>query len=674
MAISFWAMAVRSITSTVNSDFLAKVTSSQKGSAALAVTSDDFPDSVTAISDGLRIGARRLADSIARVNSSIAVLNITREDLTNLGKITTKVVEIAKRAERASTSSEQRRALDTEFQKLGRQFTKIVDDSSAEDLDVLTKNGLSEALKISGLDEESAGAVADFYKKFKTIEGKSNFADENIKGRRPIRIPTEEEVTIQSGSGGFNPPTLITSGLTDAIVSGSGDFDEDGDLDVITPSATANLLYYFESNGDGTFATAVSLGGYSTPVAVDSGDFNNDGDLDIVVGHYTSNYASVSLGNGDGSFAAAISLPFGTTSAGRSVLADFDEDGNLDIATTSQAFGAARIYLGNGDGTFDGSNAAIYGDPSNQTIGIAAGDFDLDGHIDLAMSDAQTTSIKILTGDGTGNFVHTASPVFTSVGTLPTSYTVETADLNADSKLDLVVSAHNSNAISLLFGNGDGSFQSAVTYSTGGSNIDAKLGDYDNDGDVDIFVARDSATSTLIFNNNGLGTFSSGGTIPFGSSDYAYLRIEDYNGDGALDVLGTGQGGELSIALNDPIIETTSTVAAGRTRENLALFSGGRTVSNRAAARAVRVDAEALADQIKKNIKAVDTALEQIDDTAGLIRATGLGLLEVGNTLRSPASAESLAGQVRRQIRAQDRRFTSFLDPVVAATLLAEDS
>lgn len=142
-------------------------------------------------------------------------------------------------------------------------------------------------------------------------------------------------------------------------------------------------------------------------------------------------------------------------------LSDFNGDGIQDIATGSGYTNEISILLGNGDGTFQDPKqylAASQGTTSSgfpgSTVAIAAADFNADGKPDLVVVNGGVNTVSILLGNGDGTFqAHVDYPT----GTTPSSVTV--GDFNGDGKLDLAVTNQDDNTVSILLGNGDGTFK-----------------------------------------------------------------------------------------------------------------------------------------------------------------------------------------------------------------------
>ena len=247
------------------------------------------------------------------------------------------------------------------------------------------------------------------------------------------------------------------------------------------------------------------------------------------------------LGNGDGTFQSttlAVGPGGGTTATG-----DFNHDGKLDLAFVSQGSTVVEILLGNGDGTFQTplTVAAAPGAPNYEGLsGIAVGDFNGDGQLDLAVGVSifgETLvhppppvglGVSILLGNGDGTFQLTA----TGLNSPNVVTAVITADFNHDGKLDLLAGQW------VLLGNGDGTFQSPAVVGAAGAPP-FLTGDFNADGNLDIAWSSDNPDfgGVAVSVGNGDGTFKP--TLSFGAGQ-GFVGAPaggDFNGDGKLDLL-----------------------------------------------------------------------------------------------------------------------------------------
>src|SRR5579862_1485492 len=209
-----------------------------------------------------------------------------------------------------------------------------------------------------------------------------------------------------------------------------GDFDHDGNLDlaIVCASINTNNVIILLGNGDGTFRAGPQKPAVPAGASViSSGDFNNDGDIDLIAVSYQNpcKCISVLFGNGNGTFQHAINTdpPFEVESIG---LSDFNGDGNLDVVAAGDF--TINVLLGNGDGTFPyGASYPSLESPAS----IAVADFNVNGKLDLAVASASAVSILMGNGDGT----------FQTAVNYATNYalSVTTAVLTRRHNLDLVV-------------------------------------------------------------------------------------------------------------------------------------------------------------------------------------------------------------------------------------------
>ena len=346
----------------------------------------------------------------------------------------------------------------------------------------------------------------------------------------PVSLPVDLAFRESAFPAGSGPRSVAT-----------GDFNGDGKLDLIVPDTGSGDVSVLLGNGDGTFETSESYsvghGGASQFFQVAVADLKGDGKLDLVVSDYADNYVSVFLGNGDGTFQPGVTYAVGTNPTSVAV-ADVNGDGKPDLVVSDQncsggscGTGIISILLGNGDGTFRPRVDHEVGQDPNWII---VGDFNRDGKLDLAVMDGQgnayTSAVLILLGNGDGTF---QSPVSYPLNTNAASGA--TADFNGDGKLDIAV-VDNIGLVSILLGNGDGTFQTRTDYSVGASPWGSlAIGDFNEDGHLDIAVANSGSNSVSVLLGNGDGTFQP--QIPANTGSFPQGVVAgDFNREGRLDL------------------------------------------------------------------------------------------------------------------------------------------
>ena len=191
---------------------------------------------------------------------------------------------------------------------------------------------------------------------------------------------------------------------------------------------------------------------------------------------------------------------------------------------------------------------------------IVAGDFTGDGRTDLAVANYRSNDVSILLGNGDGTF---QSPVTYAVGSAP--YALVTGDFTGDGRTDLAVANYRSNDVSILLGNGDGTFQSPVTYAVGSAPYALVTGDFTGDGRTDLAVANSGSNDVSILLGKGDGTFQNQVTYAVGSYPTA-LVTGNFTGDGRTDLaVANSVSNDVSILLGkgDGTFQNQGTDAVG---------------------------------------------------------------------------------------------------------------
>lgn len=411
----------------------------------------------------------------------------------------------------------------------------------------------------------------------------------------PFLKRSPESFTSRPGERGKARPNDSSSLFLPAIAYANGngsvttlamaDVNGDGKLDLLVGNESS--VGVMLGNGDGTFQAAQCWGlkGKATcgqgnpivqfPTSIAVADLNGDGKPDLVV---TFQYGpgpepvGVMLGNGDGTFQPLQLYNSGGVYATGIAVADMNGDGKPDLVVANLCAAnngcdngaSVSVLLGNGNGTFQAAQSFSSG--GNFASSVAVADVNGDGKPDILVTNGEGSTangelgnVGVLLGNGNGTF----QPVVTyssgtGAGLTTTSEDIVVADVSGDGKLDLVVSSQcldsscDQGAISVLLGNGDGTFQAAQTYSSGGYGANTlTLGDVNSDGILDVLVANDCAIGSGclegfqsssngilgVLVGNGNGTFQPAQTYNTGGWGGSTVVAGDLTGDGELDAV-----------------------------------------------------------------------------------------------------------------------------------------
>ena len=366
-------------------------------------------------------------------------------------------------------------------------------------------------------------------------------------------FPPSFSVLLGTPRGLFRLPRIYPTPASAQDVA-VGDFDQNGIADVVVVSSDCGGCFggwvsIFLGHGDGTFGHFFDVPNVFSPRSVSVGDFDEDGIEDLAIAGGDPWFASggeltLLTGLGDGTFSAPSPTPI---SPGVTAMAtvDLDSDGHLDRVTTHHPIFAnadgVEVSIGNGDGTF--RPPTRYSLPRGQHA-VETADLDADGDLDLVISNDAATVVSVLLNNGYGRF-----PSRTNYEVSSRTWGVAIGDLGHDGSPDLIVTSSGTvvggGSVMVLQGNGDGSFQPFREYRTGFGLGAVLAGCIDADSDLDLVVSNPYGVTVLL--GTGEGTLVTPSCRDAGE-DPAVVAPADFDDDGNLD-LAVADGTESSLSL-----------------------------------------------------------------------------------------------------------------------------
>lgn len=322
----------------------------------------------------------------------------------------------------------------------------------------------------------------------------------------------------------------------------AADFNNDGRIDFITSENNTTLRVYL-GNGNGTFTVGGTItGAFGTPAdgRVVLADMDNDGIIDVInTDALGSNQIRIFKGDGAGGFPSQMpGSPINTSFAGvRGVaVGDVNGDGALDISATYNATTEVSIFLNNGLGNLSGNEQRYTQPGGGGREESAFADMDNDGDLDWVITNGVANSVSIRLNNGAGNFaVQAVGSPYTTTITNPTN--IQLMDITGDGRIDAVVGSPNTDVNIFVNTATPTIFPAATTLVIPTTSNRPLLGDFNGDGRQDITVLQRTPGNFVVGLGNNSGTFPS---LSF-PNQVGLLNlnqtIADVDNDGDLDIL-----------------------------------------------------------------------------------------------------------------------------------------
>jgi hypothetical protein len=359
---------------------------------------------------------------------------------------------------------------------------------------------------------------------------------ERLEDRDMLTVSFAPALTLPVG---LRPESIVTADLgnghQDIVVLNQGQLPD-------RISSVSVLL----GNGDGTFQPAITTSVLAGATSLAVGDFHGDGKPDLAIVSGLNNSVEILQGNGDGTFQSnPLVIPVGTQGAffnGIELVAvgDFAHNGKLDLAVANPGDNTVSVLLGNGNGTFQNRVDLPVG---AAPVSVAAADLG-NGQIDLVVADHDSSAVSVLLGHGDGTFgpAQNIDVNFPLDGFNSAPLTVKVADFSGNGKPDILINQSVvfgfDTVLTVLPGNGDGTFQAPISHDTGGSPLEGlAVGNFSGDGKLGFAAAAPNLGGAFVVSGNGDGTFAAPALLPsFGSNPFG-VATADFQGDGLADLI-----------------------------------------------------------------------------------------------------------------------------------------
>lgn len=368
-------------------------------------------------------------------------------------------------------------------------------------------------------------------------------ADLDLDGHLDAAVANADQFRVQvllgNGSGGFGP--VLIEPIPGAPVSvAAGDYDRDGTPDLLAGISGASQVFYLPGTGGGDFHPGFfqSLSADARAPAVD--DFDQDGRPDVALGNFDDDSVSIFLGFGDGNFGPA-GGPF-SISPSRGprwvTVGDFDDDGFRDIVASAQS--GELVFLGGGGGF-----PTMVTSPTGQSPYISrAADFDFDGRLDLAVLNGN--DVEIYKGNGAGGFVLLRPLALGGIGT-----GLAVGDFDRDGLIDVAATQTTDDTFVLFLGSGPGTWGAPLQRNPGRDPMDFDAADFDQDGFVDFAIPLKADDTVRLLFSSAAPPWAVGPALPAPRAPVS-LRAPDVNRDEKPDLVVASQDDHLlSIRLSD---------------------------------------------------------------------------------------------------------------------------
>lgn len=559
----------------------------QRLSSGLRINKASDDAAGLSISEGLKVDSLIAQRGAKNLNDGISLLSIAEGAVQELQNIANRILELAEQSSNGVLSNAQRAPLNDESNALVREFNRIVNSTSFNQINILNDPELNIGLQA---------------------------------GESTINVALGDALANLVGDGNYIPTSTDSIAAYGAQLA--GDVNNDGleDLIIWGGSGAPNAFSTYLGNGDGSFGSNITYTKISGSVQhAELYDINNDGNLDIIQGSDTE--FGYNLGNGDGTFQAPV-----TTSviAEDFSLGDFNNDGLMDVFYGEVNSAGSPLYgalYNNGDGTFTNS---VLGILTNLKV-LPTGDINGDGIDDIVFSNSPTNTYTM--------FGSSSGLISSIAGTARSSLAV-VADFNNDGKDDIIGITGGTSTINYHESNGDGSYQTSVTSTASGTILALETADINEDGYMDLIYRTTSVIGSML--GNGDGTFQAEVSQSIVNASEGGLLVGDFSNDGVLDVI-TQSSGSGYVRFYEGQTSQVSTIK----QFNL---------STQRDARESLDEARELTERLSKELANIGASLSRLDFANSVLSSGSLNMEDASSRITDADIAEEVANLTKQSI------------------------
>ena len=339
------------------------------------------------------------------------------------------------------------------------------------------------------------------------------------------------------------------------------DFDEDGNLDLISLNTGEDSFSYFKGNGDGTFHDQIIFRTGHNPICIAYGKFNGDQHIDLAVLNYADQTIHIYINTGFGSFKNTGKILKPGKIPINVISYDFNMDGFDDLAVTMR-YHKVILHWGKGNGYFSEGTAVPLG---GQPTGITYGDYNGDSKPDIAVALAGSGNVGTQIMWGKGNNKFETSKVFRGGGQ---PIAITNIDANSDGHMDLVTASNSTHALATFMNQGDETFKNLKHFASGEFPKFIVSADFTGDGNPDLAVSNATLDKISVELGRGDGTFTYPPIYHHVDEYPQGIAVGDFNRDGLIDLAITCRDKMMINVLLKKNMVNPSTVPKKTTRDS----------------------------------------------------------------------------------------------------------